>query len=339
MSQIRPQAATVLILGSILVVGCGANADSEQPGRAMPSGPILYQGPEGLVVVEAGGQDPRPALPSNLVHLSRHPDWSPDGTRFAFTVDETDGTRDIWVAAADGSQAELLVDCVDPCRDADNPAWSPDGSRIAFNRIVIEDGLDTGSTVEVVDPSTGSVEEVLKTSIDQWAGAMRWAPDGQRLAVELLRWASADADETRITGGAIGVIDVGTVPATLDQVTDMNLHASYPDWHPTEELILFEVGEGDPFAGEGSGNGLATVRPDGSGLTRLTEPGPGQPRQALPEWQPDGEGILVTVIHDIGDHSIQFLDRTGANAIDLVDPATGEPLRGAHARQAATVAG
>jgi Tol biopolymer transport system component len=54
------------------------------------------------------------------------PSWSPDGQKIAFT---RDFHEDIWVMNADGTgQVQLTTD---PSRDRD-PSWSPDGSKIAF---------------------------------------------------------------------------------------------------------------------------------------------------------------------------------------------------------------
>lgn len=322
-------------LASMVVTATAVALASACGGADVASGPIVYQGPEGLVVVQADGSEPRPALPERFGTDARHADWSPDGSRLAFTFDEADGTRDVWLADADGSSARKLVDCVAPCRDADSPAWSPDGERIAFTRIVVVDGIDQGATVELVDPETGSAERVASTTTEAEAGAPRWSPDGERLVVELLRWASPSAEESERTGGAIGVIDLDEKPAVARPLTDFALHASYPDWHPSDDLIVFQAGDGDPFAQEGAPQDLYTVRPDGTGLTRLTRRPPSDPWLALPAWLANGNGILVTVIRGAGDFAFQTLAPDGTDPVDLVDPATGERLVGAHARQSA----
>jgi Tol biopolymer transport system component len=316
-------------IGASMLLGLTACA-----GAAPQAGPIVYQGPAGLVVVEADGSGARPALPAEFGGEARHADWSPDGSQVVFTLDDADGTRDIYVASAEGAQPRRLVDCVAPCRDADNPAWSPDGTRIAFSRIVIRDGIDQGGTLELADPATGAVEVVATTTTDAQAGVPRWSPDGTRLAVELLRWASASAEETRTTGGAIGVIDLRDEPAQIRPITAFDLHASYPDWHPTQDLIVFQAGDGDPFEQSGVPQQLYTIRPDGSALTLLTSRTVDEPWLALPAWRLDGSGILVTVIRGAGDFAFQTLDAAGGSPVDLVDPATGERLVGAHARQA-----
>jgi dipeptidyl aminopeptidase/acylaminoacyl peptidase len=71
---------------------------------------------------------------NNEVKLSAESDWfpawSPDGKHIAFARGH-EGSRDIYVANADGSGAQRLTS--DP-GDELIPAWSPDGKLIAFDR-------------------------------------------------------------------------------------------------------------------------------------------------------------------------------------------------------------
>ena len=56
------------------------------------------------------------------------PDWSPDGTKIAFTS-YRDGNFEIYVMNADGSGQTNISN--NPAYDFD-PSWSPDGTKIAF---------------------------------------------------------------------------------------------------------------------------------------------------------------------------------------------------------------
>lgn len=57
--------------------------------------------------------------------------WSPDGTRFAFTVQEADESRHIAVMNVDGTGFQKLTDD-DSFADC-SPDWSPDGNSIVFH--------------------------------------------------------------------------------------------------------------------------------------------------------------------------------------------------------------
>ena len=57
-----------------------------------------------------------------------HADWSPDGTKIAFSS-ESDGNREIYIMESDGSNQTRLTS---QSAFYDYPTWSPDGLSIAF---------------------------------------------------------------------------------------------------------------------------------------------------------------------------------------------------------------
>ncbi len=73
-----------------------------------------------------GAQPPQSLIASTA--RDRDAAYSPDG-RIAFVSDRS-GTREIWLALADGSDQRRVTNFNGP--DIDNLAWSPDGRRLAF---------------------------------------------------------------------------------------------------------------------------------------------------------------------------------------------------------------
>ncbi len=171
-----------------------------------------------------------------------HPDWSPDGDSIAFSVDDSDGTRDIWVATVDGAPARI-VDCADPCAFTDDPAWSPDGTRIAFHRGV-GDGRGVGTaTLETVASDGSDRSVVATTKRTQYPFAPRWSPDGTQIVVELTTFASPGIDEERLTARQLAIIQTAT--GALKPLTTPEVKAGSPDWNPAGDRILF-VAPTDP---------------------------------------------------------------------------------------------
>ena len=72
---------------------------------------------------------------ANPINITKHPakdnnpDWSPDGTRIAFSSDR-DGNREVYAMNADGTNPINLTN--HPADDR-HPDWSSDGRRIAFS--------------------------------------------------------------------------------------------------------------------------------------------------------------------------------------------------------------
>lgn len=296
---------------------------------------IAYQSPAGLQLVSPDGSrsTSRTALPDGP-DGALHPDWSADGQRLAFAVDDADGTRDIWTANWDGTDPTLLVDCQSPCRDADNPAWSPDGMRIAFNRNDLIDGRNPGSKIQTVDVRTGEVETVATTEGAEYGGSQRWSPNGLSLVVEITRYIDDGNDTEEITGRTIAVIDLTAAAPTLRLLRPFDTFSSYPDWHPTDDLILFASGSMDPLDPSLPPHNLFTIKPDGTDLTQITSQGPNDDGLWMAAFRLDGEGILATLVHrPNGNLTLVSLHSDGSGITELGDT---DAIPGAHPRQRPT---
>lgn len=179
------------------------------------------------------------------------PSWSPSGRRIVFSRTEDPGgdpTVDIYRMRADGTGVARLTDGNGM---NDLPEWSPDGNRIAFFR-----GDTTDWGVCIIRPD-GSGERLIVPR----AAYPSWSPDGHRLTFEKgERIFISRRDGSR-----------------LRPITDSSYEAYTPAWSPNGRWIVFSKNLDDLFA----------VRPDGSGLHRLT----GRARSSAsvevgPDWQP-----------------------------------------------------
>jgi TolB protein len=80
-----------------------------------------------VLLVPAAGGLPRP-LTAGVGESQTEPDWSPDGTRIAFTSGEGRGAEITVAIAATGETTRLTDNDVEDR----SPAWSTTGERIAF---------------------------------------------------------------------------------------------------------------------------------------------------------------------------------------------------------------
>ncbi len=109
-----------------------------------------------------------------------YPDWSPDGTRIAFTSGR-DGSYDIWVMDADGGNQVNLTG--NPAYES-SAAWSPDGTNIVFdaewNEAADDGESGIGFDFELIVMDADGVNQTPLT----WDAASEdrfpvWGPDGQ----------------------------------------------------------------------------------------------------------------------------------------------------------------
>jgi Tol biopolymer transport system component len=274
----------------------------------------------------------RPSLPDPRLAagVQEHPEWSPDGTQLLFTVTEAedDGreTEDIWVADTATWEPQRLVDCEAPCTWADEPAWSPDGSWIAFQRLVEGDGGFT-STLELLDVAAGTTR-VVTAPAGRGILAPRWSSDGGRLVVELLELAGEGTDAA-IAGDGLAIVDLAAANPALEEIVPADRFANNPDGSPADDLIVFSA-PADGGEPGGKLSDLWTVRPDGSGLARITDVAAGGGTAIHPSFTADGAWVLV-VLDDPAAGRMDVIAAVRPDGRDL-GPATPTWTTGTHPR-------
>jgi Tol biopolymer transport system component len=167
-------------------------------------------------------------------------------------------------------------------------SWSPDGKKI-----VLISSRHGGLKVHVLDAAgdgDGSTMQQLTSGADEDDSPV-WSPDGRKIAFVSVR------------GGISHIFVMNANGSDIRQLTSgigQNIH---PAWSADSAWILFNTthfAAASQAAGQTAGENrvigektdddmdLATVRPDGSGLTRFTQGG----GYTYASFSPDGKSIL-----------------------------------------------
>lgn len=263
-------------------------------------------------LVKADGTGLHELAPGNPATGKISPDVSADGTRVAFgSFDEPrlyevdiEGTEPALVSTdCDGREAG--------CQEFE-PAYSADGRKMAFVRYVLNDDTPH-SVVGIRDLETGEVTLLTETRADLAEGYVNqpsWSPSGVELVYYRVWQTEAEEHPS----------DVGSFIATTDGSSVRELPrpegewAADPDWSPDGSLIVFSTLPNRESEGWGGGPDadLYTVRPDGTGLTKLCE-------ECLdggwaPSWTGDGQ------IFFWGYRTFGLMDADGSDAALINQP-------------------
>jgi Tol biopolymer transport system component len=281
------------------------------------------------------------------------PSWSPHGQRIAFWevfAAGHQGQRDIWTIPADGGTAVPVTS--DPAIDW-SPVWSPDGRHVYFSsdrggpmnvwRVAIDErtGVPSGPFEPMTVPSSSAghlsaaadahtiaytsfanSDTIQRVALDPATGAVRGAPaiviggsrpfsgpapspDGRWLAFFSL------APQLDIFVSAADGTSVRQL--TNDRANDRN-----PTWSPDGKQIVF-------MSNRDGENQIWSIRPDGSGLRRLTglKGGAG----SFNRWSPDGTKLPFARQEPpddsklfVFDPRVEWKDQTPLEISVLVEP-------------------
>ena len=290
-----------------------------------PGARILFEGGAGtsgdLVTLDADATNFLNLTPGNDTFYVSDDDgsWSPDGSRIVFTSHrDSNVSTEIYVMNADGSnQRRLTHDGPDGVQNAGGdvfdhgPAWSPAGATIAYLKSV-------KGAVDVWLMRPDGTDQRALTADGGTKTHLQWSPDGSRVVYELAGTAFAlpaaggapvrlaggvgltwSPDATRIayvTGEGLWVAAAdGSGPARLTTQP-----AGIPAWSPDGTRIAFVATRFFPELtsrfGPPARQDIFTVRPDGTGLRRLTGPRGDEyeswPTGSTPTWWPDGSRLF-----------------------------------------------
>jgi Tol biopolymer transport system component len=199
-------------------------------------------------------------------------DWSPDGSRIAFTASR-EGNCDIYVVDVDGTD---LINLTGTQADEMHPSWSPDGSQIVF---VSDEQL------HLIDVASGQRGQL--TESDNIHGFPDWSPDGEQISF-------SGGKGSPGPGVVHNLYLVSAVSGDETRLTDASTQLTAPQWSPDgTQIIYFDHGT-DPLS-------IWIVNSDGSGATKVTAGGHSS-------WSPDGGQIAFDRDVGPGDVDIFVID-------------------------------
>ena len=142
----------------------------------------------------------------SAVHAFNAVALSPDGRMLAWVIATANGTR-LYFATAQGTNArEVTVPGLHQGCDFDNPAFSPDGSRLAFLSDCSVDRKQPQDNVFVLEIDRAGVQARQVTRLKGLVHALRWTPDGRKLAFLYVPGDTHRVDALAATKPRVGVI-------------------------------------------------------------------------------------------------------------------------------------
>jgi TolB protein len=215
---------------------------------------------------------------------------------------------DIYLAGPDGGNPTKLY--AGPHWDG-HATFSPDGTKIAF-----ESTLDDMSKALMVMRSDGTGRTTLMSGLAAVDEVIAWSPDSRRIAI-----GARPVDEP---GGALFPLgDSRILVADVEQGRASFLSGVFgqdPRWSPDGTMLAFgriaaQWGV-NPLESPG---GVSLVRPDGSGLRRLSSVAAG-----VPAWSPDGKTIAFLGVGVGGGPDLYLIGADGTDERNVTNDPESE---------------
>jgi len=300
--------------GSAIEITAGYPADDEQARFSADGNQLVFRSSRdggGLFVMGATGESVR-----RITDEGFDPAWSPDGRSVAYSMEAALDPYDrktqlaaLWIVDVTTGQKRKL-----PVKDGLQPAWSPDGERIAY-------WANTGGQRDLWTIAAAGGEPVAVTDDEPTDWSPEWSPDGRWLYFESDRAGGMNLFRVAIdpaTGGAAGPLEQVTtsagnlgwarfsadgkrmVVAEYERSAVLDLYRLTLGPDPTAEplrtlrprtlhwCVLSPDAEWIACSTIGSPEDLVLLRPDGSGLRRLTDD---VAKDRNISWSPDSQRL------------------------------------------------
>jgi len=163
-----------------------------------------------------------PAEPIALPSAVQGIEWSPDGSRVAYT--EFDGLENEYsISILDVATAQSTA-LASGEGVAGSPSWSPDGSTVAYN---VQDVLATASSVFLLAAAEGGTPVRVKAGEGVLYYDPEWSPDGSTLLV-----AGQSETDTQL-------YEIDPENGNAEQFTTSNVYKRRPRYAPDGKTIAY----------------------------------------------------------------------------------------------------
>jgi TolB protein len=208
---------------------------------------------------------------TNHPSAESHPVFSPDGTQIAFTSDRENESADVYLMNRDGSGVKQLTNWSSQ-ETVEPGCWSPDGTQIAF--FSDHEGKDDDIylvSAEIFRP------QIILAEAEQNLGAPSYSPDGKQVVYQA---------ELKNKSGELRIYNIES------QQNRTLLKTENPDIMPTFSPDGNWIALQNKLA---SNTEICLIRPDGTGLTNLTNH---LARDISPAFSPDGKQLVFASNRD-----------------------------------------
>jgi Tol biopolymer transport system component len=226
-------------------------------------------------------------------------DWSPDGTKLAFTSNQT-GDNDVWTINADGTHLTNVTHS--PGINDGGAHWSPDGTKLLYIRAPRDE--DSAAIFEI---DTDGTNRVRLSGARFFHENPLLVPDGSRILFMGF-------------GGRGGICEIWTMgPAGEDKALLFDPAARLYLWDFSPDGMSLLVG--DNCAGP-LPQSIFSMNADGTGLTQLTDAGCCS-QDVAATYSPDGKHIVFMsnrLQPGFGDglpREIYEIDADGSNLVQI----------------------
>ncbi|HZS10100.1 MAG TPA: S9 family peptidase [Blastocatellia bacterium] len=227
---------------------------------------------------------------------------SPDGSRVAYTVTETDFKQDayvshVWLAEAKSGKTFQLTR---GDKSANNPQWSPDGEWLAFTT----DRVGGKNQIFAIHPDGG--EAVQLTKVENGVNGFAWSRDGKSIAFTA---GDADAKAAKERKDYLGDYEVvrkeyshshiwtfAVAEALKEPVTGTqrtkgrDFSVSSFAWSPDGSKIAFSATINPDLINGGTSDIYVLSLNDNAVRKLVAQEGP----DSNPRWSPDGKQIVFS---------------------------------------------